>query len=134
MTLQLILKASLIWLGMMFLAIANGLFREHALAHLFDADLALPLSGLTLSFLILLVTYLAFPLLGIQSAGIYFAIGLQWISMTLAFEFLFGHYVVGKPWGEILQVFNLARGDLFLVALLASLFAPWLIARVKDIL
>ncbi len=133
MTLQLILKAGLIWLGMMFLAIANGLLREHVLTHLFGANLALPLSGLTLSLLIFAATYLAFPLLGKQSSGVYFLIGLQWVTMTLAFEFLFGHYVIGKPLGEILQVFNLVRGDLFLVALLASLFAPWLIARIKGI-
>jgi hypothetical protein len=54
--------------------------------------------------------------------------------MTLLFEFLFGHYVASKSWQDLLQVFNVLKGDLFLVVLVVSLFAPCLAARKRGLL
>jgi len=51
----------------------------------------------------------------------------------LIFEYLFGHYIVGKPWQEINQVFNIFKGDLFIIVLIVSAVSPWLTAKLKGL-
>ena len=37
-------------------------------------------------------------------------IGLFWMALTVAFEFLFFHYVGGHPWAELLANYDMAKG------------------------
>lgn len=129
-----VLKASVIWFVIALFAIANGIFRETVLVPLLGQNFALPVSGMLLSLIVFIVTYLSFPLFGKKNALTYFLIGLQWGVMTLLFEVLFGHYVVGKSWSSILQVFNIMKGDLFILILLVSLFSPLLVGKIKRVL
>jgi len=39
-------------------------------------------------------------------------IGLVWLAMTVAFEFLFGDYVAGHSWDRLLHDYNLFAGRL----------------------
>lgn len=128
----LFLKACGIWLLMAVLAIANGALRDSWLAQLIGPATALPLSGLSLAGLIFIATWLCFPLIGNSKPSTYWLVGLQWLVMTLLFEFPFGHYVLGKPWPELLQAFDVGGGNLFSLALLASLLAPQLVAKFKG--
>lgn len=130
----LMLKVAGIWCIMVLCAILNGLLRENILNPWLGNDIALPVSGLILSLLVLLVTWLFIPLFGIQQPRIYWLIGGLWISMTLAFEFLFGRFVVGNSWQDIFQVFNITQGNLFLLALLVTAIAPWLMARSRGLI
>jgi len=126
------LKASAIWFVIAFLAIANGLFRESFLVPNFGQSMALPVSGMLLSLIVFIVTYLSFPLFGKHNTAAYFLIGLQWVLMTLLFEVFFGHYMMGKSWSEILQLFNIMKGNLFSIVLIVSLFSPLLVAKIKG--
>jgi len=38
-----------------------------------------------------------------------------------------------KPWREILQVFNLKKGDLFFLVLIATLVSPRLAAELRGL-
>ncbi len=134
MRVNLFFKTSMIWAIIALLAIFNGIFRENILATYLGQHMALPVSGLILSMIIFTVTYLSFPLLGKHHALTYFVIGLQWVVMTLLFEFIFGHYVMGKSWSDILEVFHIMRGNLFIIVLAVSLISPLLMAKVKRIL
>jgi len=133
MTAVLVFKASILWLGLACLAIGNGLVREAVLAPALGAHVALPLSGLTLSILIFLVTCLSLGYFGQQRQLTFLLIGLQWALMTLAFEFLFGHYVAQKPWSVLAQNFDVRSGDLFSLVLLVSTFSPWAAAKLKGV-
>lgn len=128
------LKSALAWLFIALLAIGNGLFREAILTPRLGENIALPTSGIILSLLVGIVSFFYIPLLGKNRRLVYFYIGLQWILMTLAFEFLFGHYVMGKSWAEIAQVFNLFTGDLFNLVLLVTLFSPYAVAKRKGLM
>lgn len=128
------LKALLAWLVLVCIAIANALLRERLMAPSLGPALALPLSGLSLSAFIFLFALATVPLIGKSSSQVYLAIGLFWLLLTLAFEFLFGHYVAGKSWAEIAQVFNLARGDLFILVLITSAIVPWLAAKLRGLI
>lgn len=134
MSTRTILIAAAIWFAIAILAVANGAFREQILIPQLGKLVALPLSGISLSLLVLVVTGLTVHLFGTQTAETFFMIGLQWVLMTLTFEFLFGHYVVGKSWAELLKAFQFWKGDLFTLVLIVSLVAPWLMAKWRGIL
>ncbi|MEJ2690141.1 MAG: hypothetical protein P8130_09360 [Deltaproteobacteria bacterium] len=125
-------KAFGVWLVMVAAAIGNGLLRERLLVPWLGGSVALPASGVLLSFFILIITWVALPIFGKLRGISYLGLGLLWCCSTLAFEFGFGHYIVGKAWREILQVFNPTRGNLFSFDLVVTFFSPWLAARLRK--
>ena len=56
-------------------------------------------------------------------------IGVIWLGLTVAFEFLFGHYAAGHSWNRLLQDYNLPAGRLWLPILLWLTVAPYLFYR-----
>lgn len=129
--LRTMIKSIGIWLLIVIAAIINGAIREKLLTPLIGAHLSLPISGITLSVLVFVITYFALPLLGNAKSKVYITIGLFWIILTLAFEYLFGHYVMGTPWHEINHVFELQNGNLFTVVLIVTALSPWTAAKLK---
>ncbi len=130
---NILFRATGIWCVIVFAAVFNGLFREKVLVALVGTNLALPLSGLLLSILVLLVSYILIPFLDAFEKKTFFTIGFLWVMLTLSFEFLFGYYVVEKTWHEIMEVFNFYRGNLFLLVLVVIAIAPWASAKVRGI-
>ncbi|MDX1353134.1 MAG: hypothetical protein R3254_08980 [Thiomicrorhabdus sp.] len=128
----LLFKAIGLWLVIVIAAILNGMFRESVLVPTIGANLALPLSGILLSILVFIITLAFISFIGSTETKVYIWIGLFWVLLTLAFEFLFGHYVVGKSWLEIFKVLNIMKGDLFLLVLLVTVISPWLAAKVRG--
>ncbi len=128
------LKAIGIWLLILVAAILNGLVRDGILTPLIGPAPALPLSGVTLSLFIFLITWLLIPTLGMHPATVYISVGLFWVALTLSFEYLFGYFVAGKSWDEIIEVLNVTDGNLFIIAVLATAVAPWLTAKMRGII
>ena len=122
------------WIPGIPIAIVNGLFRTSLYMQFLTELHAHQLSAV--SFIVLFGIYVWFVLkwLKLSSAQEAFRLGLTWLVLTVSFEFLFGHIVVGNPWREILQVFNVRKGDLFVVALLVTLIAPWLSAKLRGLI
>jgi len=131
---SILFKSTGIWLLIVVAAIFNGLFREKILVPMIGADLALPLSGLLLAILVFLITLVSIPFINSSKQKIYILIGIFWVVFTLSFEFLFGHFVVGKPWKEIMQIFNIQNGDLFIIVLFITAVSPWISAKIRGIL
>ncbi len=130
--LKMILKTTTIWATFIPIAILNGLLREKCLVPLLGQRLALPLSGIFCSILFFLLTYSILPRLGPLKLVHYRLIGIAWLVMTVAFEFLFGRLVARKPWGELLQAYDPTTGNLWLLVLLTIAVSPWLTARLRG--
>jgi hypothetical protein len=128
-----LLKATGIWLLIVVAAIINGLLRENLIAPVVGIEAALSISGITLSIVIFLFSLMSVPFIGSSETKTYLCVGIYWGLLTLSFEFLFGHYVVGKSWVEIMQVFNIQKGDLFIVVLFVTAFSPWLSALIRGV-
>lgn len=124
MTLKQWMLAFAVWGLMVGAAIFNGSLREYLLNPWLGEGVALPLSGVTLSLLILLCVRLAAPWLAVTTWQQRLLLGVFWVSLTLTFEYLFGHFVLSRSWAEINGVFDLSGGNLFLLVLLATLLAP----------
>jgi hypothetical protein len=67
----------------------------------------------------------------IESGGRAVAIGTLWLAMTVAFEFLFGHFVVGHPWSRLLHDYNLIAGRLWVLVLVWVAVAPYVMFRLR---
>lgn len=130
MSVNLFLKAIMIWFIMAIFAVLNGIMRENIFVPYLGEAAALPISGITLSIIIFTVTFLSFKLFDKSSSMGYLYIGMLWVTMTLAFEMLFGHFVMGKSWRELFEVFNVFKGDLFVVALLVTFFSPIIVSMI----
>lgn len=59
------------------------------------------------------------------------AAGLLWLSMTVAFEFLFFHYVMGHPWSILLESYNIPGGRVWVLVLAWVAILPYLMFRVR---
>ena len=131
---SILLKATGIWLVIVVAAIFNGVFREKVLVPVSGAGFALPLSGVLLAILVFLITFASISFIGSSVTKTYLLVGLLWVVLTLSFELLFGHFIVGKPWHEIMQIFNIQKGNLFIVVLFVTAISPWVAAKARGIL
>jgi hypothetical protein len=57
-------------------------------------------------------------------------IGAFWMALTVAFEFLFFHYVGGHSWEELWANYDMVSGRLWPLILLWVLVAPYLFYRI----
>lgn len=131
---SILFRAIGIWLVIVVVAILNGVFREKILVPAIGPGMALPLSGILLAVLVFLVTLVFVSFVGSSESKIYVLVGILWIVLTLFFEFLFGHYIVGKSWREVMLSFNIMNGDLFIVVLFISAISPWTAAKLRGVL
>jgi hypothetical protein len=59
-------------------------------------------------------------------------IGLIWLALTVAFEFLFGHIVRGFPWSRFLLEYNIFAGRLWAAVLVWVTLAPYVFYRLQN--
>ncbi len=134
MTLSIITKVLTVWFAILVIAIANGTLREALLVPFFGKVPGYILSGVILSILIIVVSYLTLPWFGISSLSFYVTIGCCWLLLTLIFEFSFGHLIQGKPWSELLEAYLFKDGNIWPVVLLVTAMAPYLCAKLRGFL
>jgi hypothetical protein len=114
----------LAWIPMILMGIINGILRETTYGKYFDELRSHQLSTLTgiLFFSLYIGTLVHFW--GLESANQAITIGLIWLVLTVAFEFLFGHFIAGHPWSKLLQDYNLLAGRVWIFVLLAITLVP----------
>lgn len=127
-----LVKAMALWLLLAMLAVLNGSLRQFLLVSELGPVAGLRLSGLLLAAGILLVTWLTLPWYGPLRSYQYWLIGCVWLVMTLLFEFGFGYFIAHKSWAEMLDAYNMSRGNLWSLVLLATLVSPRLAARLWN--
>ena len=60
-------------------------------------------------------------------------IGVLWLGLTLAFEFLFGHFVAGASWERLASDYNVLQGGLLPFGMIVLLFSPLIAGKVRGI-
>src|SRR6185503_15070196 len=109
-----------VWLLLLVLAVLNGGVRDTWLSPALGDTLGRAASSLTLSGLILLLTWLTIGWLRPGSRREALAIGGLWLVLTLAFEFLAGHFAIHKSWPELLTDYDLRRGRIWAIVLVVT--------------
>lgn len=60
------------------------------------------------------------------------AVGFLWLCLTLAFEFLFGHFAVGASWERLAADYNLLEGGLLPIGMAVLTFAPLIVVKLWE--
>ena len=127
-----ILKYSLAWIPMVFIAILNGTLRELVLAKTLSELRAHQLSCLTGVLLFWGYTWLISFKWPLQSGKQAMSVGLVWLILTVAFEFIFGHFVMHHSWERLLQDYNILAGRLWVFVLLAVALLPFIVFKTRS--
>lgn len=127
------LRAFLIWLALLVVAVLNGGLREGVLTPRMGQTVAHGISSIMLSAAILVVTWIAIPWIRPATPRDVITIGLGWLALTLAFEFGFGR-LRGATWPELLVDYNVFRGRIWVLVLMSTAVAPYVTARARGLL
>ncbi|MGE5837425.1 MAG: hypothetical protein ACM4AI_23330 [Acidobacteriota bacterium] len=126
-------RAIAAWFAMVPIAITNGGVRDILIVPAAGPAAGHVISTVMLCAAILLVTWITIDWMRPASLRDAARIGITWLALTLAFEFLAGHYVFGTPWGRLLADYNLAEGRVWILVPITTAIAPWLVARARHI-
>ena len=61
-------------------------------------------------------------------------VGLIWLCLTLAFEVLFGRFVIGASWERLAADYNVLEGGLLPFGMLVLLLSPLIAAKVRGLM
>lgn len=124
-----LLRALLVWLMIMLGESLHGALRRA----LFSPELMFALRQVSVVvgvLIVFVVTWACLPWLRLRSARSALAIGVFWVALTLAFEAALGR-ILGIGWPQILAEYDLSRGGLMPLGLLAMALTPWLVLRLQ---
>lgn len=122
----------LAWVPMLVIAIANGALREStygkAMPELRAHQLSTLIGSIVIGAFIWVVVRVWPPSSGRQAL----AIGVVWLTLTVAFEFAFGRLVVHRSWPELLHDYDLLAGRVWVVFLVWLAVAPFVFFRLRQ--
>lgn len=124
-----LLRALLVWLLIMLGESAHGALRRL----LFSDEVLFALRQISVGVGVLIVfalTWLCLPWLRLRSGGAALVVGAAWVALTLAFEVVLGR-ATGLGWAQIFAEYDLTRGGLMPLGLLAMGLTPWLVQRLQ---
>lgn len=126
-----LLRAMIIWFLLAFLAILNGAAREMFIRPAIGEQVGHVVSTVIFCIVILAVAVSSLGWIGPASRRAALAIGIFWVLLAVAFEFLAGHFLFGNSWGTLLADYDILRGRVWLLVLFTSLLAPVLAYRIR---
>lgn len=120
------------WLGMMALAVANGIARDKVYGPRVGE-----LAGHQFSTAILLIAFGAYfyaleRLWPLYSRNLAWVIGVVWLIMTLLFETALGRLVAREPWRKIFADYNILAGRLWILVPIWVLCGPYVVFRLRT--
>ena len=122
-------RALVVWLLMLLAASANGAVRDSLLIPIMGDFAGRALSTLMLSIIVVFLTWLTIRWIDPRGRRDTWIIGGLWVVLTLAFEFVGGHFLFGTQWSQLLEDYNVLRGRIWVVALVTIAVAPRACAR-----
>ena len=119
------------WIGMVFIAIFNGILRgvvfEPNVAELTAHQISC-VTGVLFFFIATWLYNIKWPIGSTRQALL---IGIMWIIMTPVFEFIFGHYVMGHTFAYLINDYNLLAGRAWSLVLLTVLLLPTIVYHLR---
>ncbi len=120
------------WVILVILAIINGIIKEKVYGPYMTSLQAHQVSTFSFIAILFLFTYIFLHILPIKATSQqYIFLGLLWLGLTIIFEFLFGHYIIGDSWDKLLAAYNIFQGHIWSLVLLATALMPWIVSKLK---
>ena len=128
---KIVAKSIGIWLILISAEIIHGLLRAIALVPLVGEFRSNQIGVFTGSGIILVIAYLTIRWIGARQPRELLLVGLIWLLLTVAFEVLFGRFVMSLSWEQITSGYNVLSGELMPLGLLVLFFSPMIAAKLR---
>jgi hypothetical protein len=130
MHLGIAIKAVVIWLVLIAAEIVHGIARGILLVPHVGEFPSNQIGVFTGSLIILLIALAFVRWIGATRTTALLAVGVLWLGLTVAFEILFGHFVVGASWERLAADYNVLEGGLLPFGMLVLLLSPLIAMRI----
>ena len=127
-----VLKYVLAWLPLVMIAMINGALRESLYGQYLGEVRAHQVSTVTGVLLFGIYIWALVRYMRPDSSNQSIVIGIVWLGMTVAFEFIFMHYVAGRSWEVLLNDYNIFAGRVWVVVLIWIAVAPYVFYRLQK--
>ncbi len=131
--LRLCYRGFLVWLVIIVAEIIHGVARSIVLVPSFGEFRSNQIGVLTGSIIILAIAFAFVKWLGATRKSDLLLIGLIWFVLTLAFEVIFGRFVMGFSWQRLASDYNIAAGGLLPFGLIVLGLSPLIAGKVRGI-
>jgi hypothetical protein len=128
-----VVRAVLVWCALLVIASINGVAREAVLIPRIGDVAGRAVSTLALSAFIIILTWISIAWIGPRSTPQAWRVGVIWVVLTLAFEFLAGHNLLQHPWSRLLADYNVLRGRIWILALVTTLVSPRICVGLRNL-
>lgn len=122
------LYAIITWFLFIPIAILNGYIREKYYISKVGDLKAHQISTFTAS---LAFIFLSFLILNNKISDLsileLLSIGAMWVTMTIIFEFGFGHFIAGSSWNKLIEDYNIFKGRIWGIFLITVFLTPLII-------
>lgn len=129
---MLYLKSLGIWVILAIAAIATATFRIYVLLPSFGEQTAHQLGTILYMIVQFLIIYFFIKNIRIKETKTLLGIGIFWVVITIIFEFIFGHYIMGHPWQKLFADYNLLNGRLWVLVLINNIVSTIISGRIKK--
>jgi len=129
---MLYLKSLGIWFVLAISAITVATFRIGVLLPPFGEKTAHQLGTVLYLIVQFFIIYFFIRKMKIKDLKTLIIIGTFWVVITIIFEFVFGHYVMGHPWQKLFADYNLFNGRLWILVLINNLIAPLISRKILE--
>ena len=124
-------KATLAWFLLFVVMFANGAIRVLVLQPQVGEARARQVASLSGAALVLLVSWFFVRVSPEARPAQLWWVGVAWLIATVAFEFLFGHFMSGVSWQALLADYDILRGRLWSLILISVCLGPWFWGTVR---
>lgn len=128
-----IVRALAVWALLLGVAILNGGIREGWITPRFGPSTGHILSTIILATLIVLIAWLTVGWIRLPTPSAALGVGLLWLVLTLAFEFLAGHYLFRRSWATLWSDYDLNRGRIWVLVPIVTLLSPFLAGQIRGL-
>jgi hypothetical protein len=125
-------RAFTVWFVLIVAEILHGIARGVFLVPHVGEFRSSQIGVFTGSIIILLIALVFIRWIGATRPVQLLMVGFLWLGLTLAFEVLFGRFVVGASWERLTADYNVLEGGLLPFWMLILLFSPLIAAKVRG--
>jgi len=125
-------KYALLWLGLAILGVINGAIRNYVYLDALGELRAHQVSTVVLIILIGIYTWIFNIIWRPETSIQAITIGVIWLALTVIFEFIFGHYVMGHPWSRLFYDYNITQGRIWSLVLIWTLLASFVVYKLRS--
>jgi hypothetical protein len=129
---RIVIRSLAIWLVLICAEILHGILRAIVLVPIVGEFRSNQIGVFTGSAIILAIAYFTIRWIGAQLPKELLLVGLIWLVLTVAFEVLFGRFVVGLTWERIASDYDVMNGGLMPLGLLMLFFSPMIAAKLRP--